>query len=84
MLTPTCVDVWLPQDTDIMEWLKVPKVQICEQPMVVHRHYVVHAIHFFPPMKPISMGWIVPRLKNFDENTINKSNATLELWKLCS
>jgi hypothetical protein len=52
--------------------------------MVVRHHYVVHAIHFFPPMKPISMGWIIPRLKNFDENTINKSNATLELWKLCS
>jgi hypothetical protein len=30
------------------------------------------------------MGWIVPRLMNFDENTINKSNATLELWKLHS
>jgi hypothetical protein len=30
------------------------------------------------------MGWIVPRLTNFDESTINKSNATLELCKLCS
>jgi len=28
------------------------------------------------------MGWIVLGLMNFDENTINKSNATLELWKL--
>jgi hypothetical protein len=35
-------------------------------------------------MKLISLGWIVPRLKNFDENTINKSNVTLEPWKLCS
>jgi len=30
------------------------------------------------------MGWIVPRLTNFDENTVNKSNTTLELWKLRS
>jgi hypothetical protein len=30
------------------------------------------------------MGWIVPRLMNFDESTINKSNAALELWKLHS
>jgi hypothetical protein len=30
------------------------------------------------------MVWIVPGLMNFDENTINKSNAVLELWKLCS
>jgi hypothetical protein len=28
------------------------------------------------------MGRIVPRLADFDENLINKSNATLELWKL--
>jgi hypothetical protein len=27
------------------------------------------------------MGWIVPRLMDFDESTINKSDATLELWK---
>jgi hypothetical protein len=30
------------------------------------------------------MGWIILGLTNFDENTINKSNATLELWKLRS
>jgi hypothetical protein len=28
------------------------------------------------------MRWIVLRLTNFDVNTINKSNASLELWKL--
>jgi hypothetical protein len=67
-----------------MEWLGVPKVQIYEQPMVVHHHYVVHVIHFFLPMKPISMGWTVLGLMNFDENTIIKSNATFELWKLCN
>jgi hypothetical protein len=52
--------------------------------MVVHRHYVVDVIHFLPPIKPTPMGWIVPRLMNFDESTINKSNAALELWKLCN
>jgi hypothetical protein len=30
------------------------------------------------------MGWIVPWLMNFDEKSINKSNATMELWKLRS
>jgi len=30
------------------------------------------------------MGWIVPKLTNFNESTINKSNATLKLWKLRS
>jgi hypothetical protein len=29
------------------------------------------------------MGWIVLRLMDFDEGLINKSNATLKLWKLC-
>jgi len=29
------------------------------------------------------MGQIVLRLMDFDEGFINKSNATLELWKLC-
>jgi hypothetical protein len=52
--------------------------------MVVHHHCVVHAIHFLPPIKPTPMGWIVPWLTNFDESTINKSNANLELWKLHS
>jgi hypothetical protein len=28
------------------------------------------------------MGKIVPRLVDFEENSINKSNATLKLWKL--
>jgi hypothetical protein len=50
--------------------------------MVVHHHYVVHAIHILLPIKPIPMGWIVPRFTNFDGSTINKSNATLEVWKL--
>ncbi len=84
VLMPVCVDVWLSQDTNIMEWPGVPKVQIYQQPMVVHHHCVVHAIHYFPPIKPTLMGWIVPRLTNFDENTVNKSNTTLELWKLRS
>ncbi len=30
-----------------------------------------------------TMGWIVPRLMNFVEGPINKSNVALELWKLC-
>ncbi len=51
--------------------------------MVVHHNCVVHAIHLFPPIKPTTMGWIVPRLMDFDEGPINKSNVTLELWKLC-
>jgi hypothetical protein len=29
------------------------------------------------------MGRIIPRLMDFDEGPINKSNATLKLWKLC-
>jgi hypothetical protein len=43
-----------------------------------------YAIHFLPPIKPTPMGKIVPGLTNFDESIINKSNATLELWKLRS
>jgi hypothetical protein len=50
---------------------------------VVHRNCVVHAIHFFPPIKPTAMGQIVPRLSNFGEGPINKSNVTLKLWKFC-
>jgi hypothetical protein len=30
------------------------------------------------------MGWIAPSFMNFDESTINKFDATLELWKLRS
>jgi hypothetical protein len=81
MLKPICVDVWLSQDIDVMEW---PRVQIYEQPMVVHHYCVVHAIHLLSPIKPTPMGWIIPRLMNFDETTINKSNATLRLCKLRS
>ncbi len=81
MLMLICVDVWLSQDTNIMEW---PEVQIYEQPMVVHHHCVVHAIRFLLPIKLTSMGWIVPWLMNFDEKSINKSNAAMELWKLRS
>ncbi len=81
MLILVHVDVWLLQDIDVMEWLGILEVQIYEQPMMVHHHYVVHAIHFLLPIKPIVMGWIVPRLMDFDESTINKSDATLELWK---
>jgi hypothetical protein len=29
------------------------------------------------------MGQIVPRFMDFDEGPIDKSKATLELWKLC-
>ncbi len=50
---------------------------------MVHHNCVVHAIHLFPPIKPTTMAWIVPRLTNFHEGPINKSNASLELWKLC-
>jgi hypothetical protein len=29
------------------------------------------------------MGRIVPRLMDFEKGPVNKSNAILELWKLC-
>jgi hypothetical protein len=48
---------------------------------LVHHYCVVHVIHLLLPMKQISMGWIVTRLMDFDESTISKSDATLELWK---
>jgi hypothetical protein len=60
---PIPVDVWLSQDTDIMEWPRVPEAQIYEQPMVVHHHYVVHAKHLLSPIKPTPMGWIVQGLQ---------------------
>jgi hypothetical protein len=37
----------------------------------------------FGPIKLAMMGQIVPRLMDFDEGPINKSNVALELWKLC-
>jgi hypothetical protein len=37
---------------------------------------------FFLFIKLIMMGLSVPRFINFDEGPINKSNVTLELWKL--
>ncbi len=51
--------------------------------MVIHHNYVFHGVHLFPPIKLVTMGQIVSRLMNFDEGPINKSNVTLELWKLC-
>ncbi len=66
-----------------MVWPWVLNVQINEQPMVIHHNYVFHGEHLFPPIKLATMGQIVPRLMNFDEGPINKSNVTLELWKLC-
>jgi hypothetical protein len=51
--------------------------------MVVCHSRVVHAIHFFSPIKPSMMGWIVLKFMDFDEGPINRSNAALELWNLC-
>jgi len=50
-----------------------------KQPTMVHHDYVVHAIHFFPPIKIAPMGHIVPMLMNFDEGSINKFNIALKL-----
>ncbi len=46
---------------------------------MVHHDHVVYAIHFFPPSKIALMEHIVPRLMNFDEGPINKSNVALKL-----
>ncbi len=50
----------------------------------VHHHYVVYAIHFSLPIKPTIMGGMIPRLMDFDENFINKSNMALTPWNLGS
>ncbi len=43
-----------------------------------------HALHSFVPIKLVPMGRIVLMLTNFDEESVNKSNAPLELQKLHS
>jgi hypothetical protein len=48
----------------------------------VHHHYVVHVIHFSLPIKPTIMGGIIPRLMDFNESFINKSNVSRTLWNL--
>jgi hypothetical protein len=73
---PWLVDVKLMKDIDI-------KVQIYEQPIVVHHNYVVHVVHCFLPIKPIMIGWIVPKFMDFVQGPIIKSIVTLELSKLC-
>jgi hypothetical protein len=73
---PWLVDVELMKDIDI-------KVQIYEQPRVVHHNYVVHVGHFLLPIKPIMIGWIVPKFMHFVQGPINKSIVALELSKLC-
>jgi hypothetical protein len=59
------------------------KVQIYEQPTVIHHNLVVHVVHCFLPIKPIMIGWIVSKFMDFVQGPINKSIVTLELSKLC-
>jgi len=66
------------KDIDSMVWPLILKVQIHKQPTMVHHDHVVHAIHFFPPIKIALKAHIVPRLMNFDEGSINKFNVALK------
>ncbi len=50
---------------------------------MVHHNYVIHVIHFFLPIKPITIGWIVMKFMDFVQGPINKSIVALELSKLC-
>jgi hypothetical protein len=38
------------ENIDVMVWLWVPKVQIDEQPTIVHHNHIVHAIHLCLPI----------------------------------
>jgi hypothetical protein len=80
---PWLVDVGLVKDIDIMVWPWVLNVQIYEQPTMVHHNYVVHVVHFFWPIKPIMIGWIILKFMDFVQGPINKSIVALELSKLC-
>jgi len=67
----------LVENIDVMVWCWVPKVQIDEQPTIIHHNHIVHAIHLFLPIKLILMGRITWKVTNFDEGLVNESNATL-------
>jgi hypothetical protein len=72
------------ENIDVTVCFWVPKVQIDEQPTIVHRNHIVHAIHLFLPIKSILMGQIIWKFTNFDEDLINESNATLKFQTLWS
>ena len=44
--------------------------------MVIDYNNIIHAIHLFAAIKPVTMLWILPRSPDFDQSTVYESNAT--------